>query len=81
LEDVFDLQDEVTTRVVGSIEPSITRAEITRAQVKSTFSLDAYDLYLRALAAHYSQTRADIELQQLRHAKTPKPICFLCRTN
>jgi TolB-like protein len=61
LEDVFDLQDEVTTRVVGAIEPSITRAEITRAQVKSTFSLDAYDLYLRALAAHYSQTRADID--------------------
>jgi adenylate cyclase len=61
LQDVFDLQDEVTTRVVGAIEPSITRAEITRAQVKSTFSLDAYDLYLRALAAHYSQTRADID--------------------
>ncbi|HZE52165.1 MAG TPA: adenylate/guanylate cyclase domain-containing protein [Bradyrhizobium sp.] len=61
LDDVFDLQDEVTTRVVGAIEPSITRAEITRAQVKSTFSLDAYDLYLRALAAHYSQTRADID--------------------
>jgi adenylate cyclase len=61
LQDVFDLQDEVTTRVVGAIEPSITRAEITRAQVKSTFSLDAYDLYLRALAAHYSQARADID--------------------
>jgi adenylate cyclase len=59
LEDVFDLQDEVTTRVVGAIEPSITRAEITRAQVKSTLSVDAYDLCLKALAAHYSQTRAD----------------------
>ncbi len=55
LEDIFDLQDEVTTRVVGAIEPSITRAEITRAHVKSTFSVDAYDLYLKALAAHYSQ--------------------------
>jgi adenylate cyclase len=52
LEDIFDLQDEVTTRVVGAIEPSITRAEITRAHVKSTFSVDAYDLYLKALAAH-----------------------------
>jgi len=61
LQDVFDLQDEVTTRVVGAIEPSVTRAEITRSQVKSTSSLDAYDLYLRALAAHYSQTRADID--------------------
>jgi adenylate cyclase len=61
LEDVFDLQDEVTTRVVGAIEPSVTRAEITRAQAKSTSCLDAYDLYLKALAAHYSQTRADTE--------------------
>jgi adenylate cyclase len=46
---------------VGAIEPSITRAEITRAHVKSTFSVDAYDLYLKALAAHYSQTRSDID--------------------
>jgi adenylate cyclase len=61
LEDVFDLQDEVTTRVVGAIEPSVTRAEISRAQVKSTSSLDAYDLYLKALAAHYSQTRTDTD--------------------
>jgi adenylate cyclase len=69
-EDIFDLQDEVTTRVVGAIEPSITRAEITRAQVKSTFSVDAYDLYLKALAAHYSQTRFDIDraLQLLEEA-------------
>jgi adenylate cyclase len=70
LEDVFDLQDEVTTRVVGAIEPSITRAEITRAQVKSTLCLDAYDLYLKALAAHYSQSRPDIDkaLQLLEEA-------------
>jgi adenylate cyclase len=65
LEDIFDLQDKVTTRVVGAIEPSITRAEITRSQAKSTSSLDAYDLYLRALAAHYSQTRADIDKAML----------------
>jgi adenylate cyclase len=73
LEDIFDLQDEVTTRVVGAIEPSITRAEITRAHVKSTFSVDAYDLYLKALAAHYSQTRSDIDraLQLLEEALRP----------
>ena len=61
LEDVFDLQDEVTLRVVGAIEPSITQAEINRAQEKATSNLDAYDLYLKALAVHYSQTPADIE--------------------
>jgi adenylate cyclase len=61
LEDVFELQDEVTTRVIGAIEPSITEAEISRAFVKPTFSLDAYDLYLRALSVHYSQTRGDLD--------------------
>ena len=61
LEDVFELQDEVTQRVVGAIEPSITQAEISRAQEKATSNLDAYDLYLKALAVHYSQTPADIE--------------------
>jgi adenylate cyclase len=61
LEDVFDLQDEVTLRVVGAIEPSITQAEINRARVKSTFNLDAYDLYLRALSIHYSHMRNDLD--------------------
>jgi adenylate cyclase len=61
LEDVFDLQDEITLRVVGAIEPSITQAEISRAQEKATSNLDAYDFYLQALAVHYSQTPADIE--------------------
>jgi adenylate cyclase len=61
LEDIFELQDEVTARVVGAIEPSITEAEINRAKVKPTSSLDAYDLYLRALSVHYSQTRCDVD--------------------
>ena len=61
LADVFDLQDEITQRVVGAIEPSITRAEINRVQVKSTSNLDAYDLYLKALSANYSQGQADLD--------------------
>ena len=61
LADVFELQDEVTQRVVGAIEPSITQAEIARAQEKATSNLDAYDLYLKALAVHYSHTPEDIE--------------------
>src|SRR5215472_18545734 len=31
LEDVFELQDQVTARVVGAIEPRLQRAEIERA--------------------------------------------------
>ena len=47
LEDVFELQDLVTARVVGEIAPKLEQAEIERAKHKPTESLDAYDHYLR----------------------------------
>lgn len=50
LDDLFELQDEMTASVVGAIAPRLERAEIERARQKATESLDAYDYYLRALA-------------------------------
>jgi TolB-like protein/class 3 adenylate cyclase len=50
LDDIFGLQDQVASGVVGAIEPKLRSAEIERAIRKPTDSLDAYDLYLRALA-------------------------------
>ena len=47
--DVFALQDQITEHVVGALEPGLQKAEIARATIKPTESLDAYDLYLRAL--------------------------------
>jgi adenylate cyclase len=49
LDDIFALQDELTMSVVGAIEPSLRQAEIELARRKRPDSLDAYDLYLRAL--------------------------------
>ena len=49
LEDIFDLQDQVTLSVVGAVAPTLVQAEIERARAKPTESLDAYDLYLRGL--------------------------------
>jgi TolB-like protein/class 3 adenylate cyclase len=49
LEDVFELQDRITDRVVGILEPSLRRSEIERSRRKRPDSLDAYDLFLRAL--------------------------------
>ena len=54
LEDIFDLQDQVTASVVGAIAPKLEQAEITRAKRKPTASLDAYDNYLRGVASLHS---------------------------
>ncbi|MER9297700.1 adenylate cyclase [Mesorhizobium sp. M0621] len=51
LADVFDLQDQVTSSIVGAITPKVEEAEIERAKRKPTESLDAYDYYLRGLSA------------------------------
>ena len=64
LEDVFELQDQVAASVVGAIAPSVTQAEMERAKRKPTSSLDAYDYYLRALAAHW-QSQGTPRIRQL----------------
>ena len=49
LDDVFDLQDQITDKVVGVVEPSLRQSEIERSRRKHPENLGAYDLYLRAL--------------------------------
>jgi adenylate cyclase len=50
LDDIFDLQDEVASSVAAAIEPKLRQSEMDRAARKPTESLNAYDLYLRAVA-------------------------------
>ena len=57
LEDVFDLQDQVTSSVIGVIAPKLEQAEIERAKRKPTESLDAYDHYLGGMASYYRWTK------------------------
>ena len=54
IDSVFDVQDQITESVVGLMEPQIRKAEIERARRKRPESLDAYDLYLRALPLVYA---------------------------
>ena len=49
LDDIFELQDEMATSVVGALVPQLERAEIERARLKPTESLDAYDYYMRGM--------------------------------
>jgi adenylate cyclase len=75
LDDIFEMQDEITLSVVGAIEPSLLRVEIERAKRKRPDSLDAYDLYLRALPhlRVFMPSEADKALTLLRQALTLQP--------
>ena len=57
LEDIFELQDRVTSSVVGAIAPKLEQAETERAMRKPTENLDAYDCFLRAMAHYHLFTR------------------------
>jgi TolB-like protein len=65
LEDMFDLQDHVTSSVVGAIAPKLQQEEIKRARRKPTENLDAYDYYLRGLAKARWSKDANSEALQL----------------
>jgi tetratricopeptide (TPR) repeat protein len=54
IEDIFDLQDQVTRRVLGAIAPKLQQAEFERAARKPPKSLDAWESFIRGLHL-YSQ--------------------------
>jgi TolB-like protein/class 3 adenylate cyclase/Tfp pilus assembly protein PilF len=49
LADIFAVQDEITERVVGAIEPQLYAAEHFRSRRKPPESLDAWECVIRAL--------------------------------
>ena len=53
LDNVFELQDQVTAGVIAAVVPKVDQVEIQRAKRKPVESLDAYDLYLRGMAKVY----------------------------
>ncbi|MFC7513786.1 winged helix-turn-helix domain-containing tetratricopeptide repeat protein [Herbaspirillum sp. GCM10030257] len=61
LDDIFELQDQITESVVGAIAPQLERAEIERARDKPTDSLDAYDYYLRGMAKSHHGTKECVD--------------------
>jgi TolB-like protein/Flp pilus assembly protein TadD len=65
LEDIFDLQDRLTSSVIGAIAPQLQQAEMERAQRKPTENLQAYDYYLRAQHANRFTKEGGAEAQRL----------------
>jgi adenylate cyclase len=49
LDDIFELQDEITRTLVGVIEPELANRERVRSRNKPTESMTAWDLYQRGL--------------------------------
>jgi TolB-like protein len=59
LSDLFELQDEITTAIVGAIEPQLLKAERDRIGRRPAGSEDAYEAYQRGLWHLYRYTRED----------------------
>jgi adenylate cyclase len=60
--DVFDLQDQITDKVVGIVEPSLRKSEVERARRKHPDNLGAYDLCLRAVPYIMTAMPADAKV-------------------
>jgi len=73
LEDIFELQDQVTASVVGQIVPKLEQREIERATRKPTDRLDSYDYYLRGVASFQSPIRLPSRTQRWSAQYPPTP--------
>jgi adenylate cyclase len=62
LDDVFELQDQITEQVAGALQPSIRLAEIERVRRKRPQDMGAYDLTMRALPHVWSLEKQETEV-------------------
>jgi adenylate cyclase len=61
LENIFELQDQVASGVVGAIDPKLLEAEMARVTRKPPANLDAYDCFLRTSDYVYRWTDESTE--------------------
>jgi adenylate cyclase len=59
LNDVFELQDHVTSSVAAAIEPATLRRNRALEEQAPAASLDSYDCYLRALFESHSRIASE----------------------
>lgn len=66
LQDLFALQDEITTTIVARVEPEISAADRLRAERKAVPALHAWDFFRIGTKHFYKSTAADnLEAQRL----------------
>jgi adenylate cyclase len=76
MDDIFALQDRVTSSVAATIAPRLEQAEMDRSERKPTESLDAIDLYyplftLIGASSHARKTKGLCGLPDNRFRRTP----------
>ena len=59
--DIFELQDELTARIAGAIEPELSAAERARAIRRKTDSLSAWELYHKGLDLVWAYQREKVD--------------------
>jgi adenylate cyclase len=62
LQDIFELQDEVTQKIVSALAVKLTEGEQQRLSRPRTENVEAYDYYLRGLEYYFRRTQ-DANLQ------------------
>jgi adenylate cyclase len=65
MEDIFDVQDEITLTIAGAIEPELAQIERERARSKPAENLDAWDLCQRGLWHMWRFTKDDNQEAQI----------------
>jgi adenylate cyclase len=61
LDDLFALQDEITTSLSAAIAPEIFRAEASAPVRSVSANLSAWDRFLKGLSHYYRETKTDFE--------------------
>ena len=59
LDDIFEIQDQITRQIVSSVEPQMEAAERNKAATKRASNLSAWDYYLRGRALQQLFTPQD----------------------
>src|SRR6185436_16347281 len=59
LTDIFELQDEITRKVVAAIEPKLLEAEALRSQNRSAEHVDAWEMVIHANSLFWRMTEAE----------------------
>lgn len=62
LDDIFDLQDEITDAIVAALEPAVGQAETRRAHQLTSEHLGTWDVTQRAAWHFYKFTKEDFDL-------------------